>query len=200
MLITKDEYIIRPLIREDAKLLKSWGSFNDPLYHGYEYNNLTKKEEDIWYRLKRKIHRSEYFSVISHDNHLIGYIGIKQINLMLKSALLGIVLDPNYTSKSYGTKIMSDFLDYYFIDKEMRVLNLEVNSWNKRGIRLYEKFGFEIKNSKFIVFENQSLDLSKEEYKDIRDDFKYINSTLQTKIYKMKLERQVYLNEIRNRK
>lgn len=200
MNINNKNYTIRPLMKKDGDLLKYWGTFDDPLYFGYEYNCLTEKELAIWYLMKRKINRSEYFSVISKENNLIGYIGIKDINPIFKKAKLGIVLDPNFVSRGIGTMILADFLEYYFLDKKFNLLELEVNSWNLRAIKLYKKYGFKITNTEYIKFENQDIDIFDEKYRNLSDDFKEFNGYIFSKIYKMNLEKKEYLNEIRNRK
>lgn len=185
-------YTIRPLKKSDAELLKYWGEFNDPLFYGYEYNDLNNKEKEIWYKLKTKINHCQYYSVISDEDKLIGYVGLKELNYISKTAKLGIVIDPNLVSKGYGSLILRDFLDIYFNLKKYSRLDLEVNSWNTRAIKLYEKFGFKNISSRYQKFENQELHL--EEYDNYEEHFKYVRNEIYSKIYKMSLEREDFLN------
>ncbi|EHR35723.1 GNAT family N-acetyltransferase [Helcococcus kunzii] len=189
------EFKWSPLTLEDGDKLKEWTSFESPLFVGYNYNNLTEREKQFWYISKQKRFNSSYFSIYVGDE-MIGYIGIKEINKLLKTAKLGIVFDSKWTSKGYGSAVLKDFLDYYFNDLRMRRLDLEVNSWNDRAIKLYKKFGFKINSSKYIEFENQRLDLSKPEYIKYKDDFIEKDGKLFTKIYLMNLKRQEYFDEI----
>lgn len=71
----------------------------------------------------------------------VGYIGLKDIKKLRRYAYLGISLDPNYTSKGLGTKIMEGFLDYAFLRLEMKTI-LDVNAFNERAKKLYKKMGF----------------------------------------------------------
>ncbi|MCT1796266.1 GNAT family N-acetyltransferase [Helcococcus kunzii] len=189
------EFKWSPLTLEDGDKLKEWTSFESPLFVGYNYNNLTEREKQFWYISKQRRFNSSYFSIYVGDE-MIGYIGIKEINKLLKTAKLGIVFDSKWTSKGYGSAVLKDFLDYYFNDLRMRRLDLEVNSWNDRAIKLYKKFGFKINSSKYIEFENQRLDLSKPEYIKYKDDFIEKDGKLFTKIYLMNLKRQEYFDEI----
>lgn len=198
MEINKD-YFIRELRREDGFKLSKWGRFNDPLYYGYEYNDLSDREVGQWYKVKTKHWRSEYFAIISPQDDLIGYIGMKEINGLLKTAKLGIVIDPNLVSKGYGTSVMKEFLDHVFKEKKMRRLDLEVNAWNTRALKLYTKFGFRKNGETFIQFENQDLNLDEQRFAEIKDEFLVKNNTLYSKIYKMSLIAKEYLDESGNR-
>lgn len=191
------DFKISPLKYEDGKKLKEWTSYDNPLLVGYNYNNLTDKELLLWYVMKQKKFRSSYFSIYVGDD-LIGYFGIKDINNKLKTAELGIVFDAKWTSKGYGTKVLEQFLEYYFTKLNMRRLDLEVNSWNERALRLYKKFGFKIDSEKFVEFENQKIDITSDKYKDMKEHFLIEDDIVYTKIYTMKLKKQEYIDENRD--
>lgn len=193
------DYTIRKLRLEDGEKLKEWGAYDSPLFTGYNYNSLTERELTIWFMMKQRRFGSSYFSIYVRDE-MIGYIGMKEINSILRSAKLGIVFDSKWTSKGYGTRVLADFLQYFFIEKKMKRLDLEVNSWNDRAINLYKKFGFEEYESKYLEFENQSLDLEAPEFENLKEHFFVDQGKIYSKIYCMKLRRQEYINENRIRK
>lgn len=193
-----DNFTIRPLKKSDSLLLNSWGSFNDSLFYGYEYNDLSEREKEIWYRVKTKTNFCQYYSVIMDDGHLLGYVGIKEINYINKSSKLGIVIDPNFVSQGYGKKILNNFLDIYFNLKKYKTLELEVNSWNYRAIKLYESLGFKYKSERYQKFENQDLDIEKID--DFEKNFNIIRNDIYSKVLKMSLKREEFINESRIRK
>lgn len=195
MEIRRKEYYIRKLKYEDGKLLSKWSTFESPLFSGYNYNNLTDSEIKIWYKVKQPFYRSSYFSVMKDEENLIGYVGIKEINRFLKKAKLGIVLDPNYVSKGYGTKIMLDFLYYYFNTLNMKKLVLEVNDWNFRARKMYENLGFTYESEKFEYFENQNLDLYTDYMKEYKNSFIIKRGSIYSKTHIMSLRKQEYKNE-----
>lgn len=189
------KYKLEPLKISDGKKLKDWTSYESPLFLGYNYNNLSDKEIILWFASKQPRFNSSYFSIYVEDD-LIGYIGLKEINKYLKTAKLGVVFDSKWTSKGYGSLVMKDFLDYCFKELKFRRIDLEVNSWNHRALRLYEKFGFKYNSTKYLEFENQELNLEDEKFKKYSEDFLFENGKIHTKIYVMKLKRQEYLDEI----
>ena len=103
-------YRLEPLVREDAKLLKSWDEFSDPIFYGYNYNNLNENQEEIWFLMKQKKYRSSYFSIKDEEGNLLGFIGLKKINNILNTAKLGIVIAPSFVSNGLGTSVMEEFI------------------------------------------------------------------------------------------
>ena len=188
----RDEYYIKDLEAQDRFLLNKWAEFEDPIFYGYNYVDMSDKELSYWYSTKQYPFRVSYFSVMDYDGNMIGYLGIKEINRFTKAAKLGIVLDPRHVSKGYGTLIMKDFLAYYFDELNMKRLNLEVNGWNKRAINLYKKFGFKYYGEYMQKFENQTLDIYSDEYSDVREFFEEKTLGLYNKIYKMSMTKLEY--------
>ena len=84
---------------------------------------------------------------------------------------------------------MKLLLDFYFFDKHMRKLKLEVNNFNLRAIRLYEKFGFKKVADSLISFPIEDKDL---EIFNNPAYFTYKAGKLFSKTSKMELERQTY--------
>ena len=193
-------YRLEPLVREDAKLLKSWDEFSDPIFYGYNYNNLNENQEEIWFLMKQKKYSSSYFSIKDEEGNLLGFIGLKEINNILNTAKLGIVIAPSFVSNGLGTSVMEEFIAMCFDEFKFRRINLEVNEWNTRAINLYKRFNFKEYKYDYQEFENQLLDLNDERYEDIRDSFIIEDGVIYSKVIHMSLNRQEYRNESRTRK
>lgn len=193
-------YRLEPLVREDAKLLKSWDEFSNPIFYGYNYNNLNENQEEIWFLMKQKKYRSSYFSIKDENGNLLGFIGLKEINNILNTAKLGIVIAPSFVSNGLGTRVMEEFIAMCFDEFKFRKINLEVNEWNTRAINLYKRFNFKEYKYDYQEFENQLLDLDDERYEDIRDSFIIEDGVIYSKVIHMSLNRQEYRNESRTRK
>ena len=193
-------YRLEPLVREDAKLLKSWDEFSDPIFYGYNYNNLNENQEEIWFLMKQKNYRSSYISIKDEEGNLLGFIGLKEINNILNTAKLGIVIAPSFVSNGLGTRVMEEFIAMCFDEFKFRKINLEVNEWNTRAINLYKRFNFKEYKYDYQEFENQLLDLEDERYEDIRDSFIIEDGVIYSKVIHMSLNRQEYRNESRTRK
>lgn len=99
-----------------------------------------------------------YFAIVDQDNELIGYFctGISaqvpagnKISAYTEEQIdIGIGLKPNLTGKGFGTTFFSFILHDIQGTHPNTNLRLTVATFNKRAIRLYEKFGF-VKQKKF---------------------------------------------------
>lgn len=157
-IIGKDEEIyLKEIDIDDALDLRYWKLFKDERLKGYNYGNFTEIDSEVWY-MNVKGFRKKYFAVRKNkDNRMIAFIGLKDINKITKKSTLGIVFDPAFTSCGYGYKAMDILLDYYFKDMKFNEMYLEVNDFNERAKKLYEKLGFKKIGTSLEVFENQEV-------------------------------------------
>ncbi|MDA3969391.1 UDP-4-amino-4,6-dideoxy-N-acetyl-beta-L-altrosamine N-acetyltransferase [Helicobacter ibis] len=95
----------------------------------------------------------EYFLVYSGDV-AIGVVYFVDINS--DSCEFGIYANPNL--KGYGKILMQHLLDYAKNTLKVKTLYSSVYTKNKRALKLYESFGFEIQENKEMSF--VKLDLS----------------------------------------
>lgn len=184
-----DRLDIRPLQKRDADALATWGVHTDSLLFGYNYTDLSPIELRLWYTSKRIGLFNKYYAIVDKSERFIGYIGIKQINPILRTSKLGLVLDPNHLEKGYGTEAMRLFLDYYFEVLGMMAMDLEVNDFNTRARRLYEKLGFVYGGECLEHFENQNLTQKEIDALGVAKSFIQFKGDWYTLIHKMKLKR-----------
>ena len=174
--------------RESALELKNWGNFSDPRLIGYNYGNLTDFELRLWYG-NINMPNKRYFAVRrKEDDRFIGFIGLKNINPILKRAKLGIVFDANYVSLGYGYEAIREIFVIFFEEMKYRTLYLDVNLFNERAIRAYKKAGFKKTSYSREAFENQAIDLD-ERY------FEMSKGLIYSKIMNMKISKDEY-NEL----
>ncbi|WP_430788050.1 GNAT family N-acetyltransferase [Virgibacillus flavescens] len=99
-----------------------------------------------------------YFAIVDQDDELLGYFctgvsaqvpaGNKVKAYSEDMVDIGIGMKPTLTGKGFGTTFFSFILhDIEQANPNLR-MRLTVATFNKRAIRLYEKFGF-IKKNKF---------------------------------------------------
>lgn len=134
--------IIRPLEIGDVFLMRGWGKHDNPLIADYNFPDLTDREIERWYKKKTSSFRNKYFAIYNEENKFIGYLGMKDIKRLRKESTLGLVFDPNYVSKRYGTETLETFLNYYFNELNMKRMYLEVAEFNVRAYKLYRNMGF----------------------------------------------------------
>ncbi|MBU5428327.1 GNAT family N-acetyltransferase [Tissierella pigra] len=190
MEIRGERVIIRDLQLEDVFNMKNWGTHENPLIEDYNFPPMNDKEIKLWYKMKTNRLFNKYYGILNEDNKLIGYMGTKDIKVIRREATLGIVLDPNYVNKGYGTEILDTFLEYYFTEMKMKKMILEVAEFNKRAYRVYEKVGFLPVGYYLDEFFDSNLNLTNPYYLEEKSSFVITNKKIYNYIYKMVLNKK----------
>lgn len=185
---------IRPLELKDVYQMRNWGYHKNPLLADYNFPILTDTSIQKWYKIKTKSWFDKYYGVLNNDDILIGYMGIKNIKLIRRESTLGIVFDPNYIDKGYGSEALKYFLNYYFNEMRMKRMYLEVAEFNTRAYRVYENMGFVPVAYYLDEFFDHNLDLMGSYYLDAKSGFVISDEKIYNYIYKMRLNKEDFLD------
>lgn len=185
--------IIRDLKLEHIYCMRDWGLHENPLIEDYNFPPMNDLEIKIWYRKKTNKRLNRYYGILNEENKLIGYMGIKNIRRIRRESTLGIVFDPNYVDKGYGTETLKLFLEYYFNEMKMKKMILEVAKFNKRAYRVYEKMGFKEAGYYLDEFFDSNLDLLSPYYNKEKSSFVIKDKKIYNYIYRMVLSRQKFM-------
>ena len=99
--------------------------------------------EFLQQRLCKPTNEDIILAIETKDGIYLGGIGLHRINYFDCHAEVGIVIGKKeYRGKGYGTDAMLTVLNYAFNQLNLHKVYLHVYSFNKRGIRSYEKCGF----------------------------------------------------------
>lgn len=189
-LIEDDDIKIKKFEKNDLNNFKNFSPYDDILLTDYNLCFLKESEIKKWEK-KIKSKKNNYF-VIFLNKIMIGYIGISRISFLNSNYELSLSLDEKYCSKGYGFKSLRLFLEYYFENFDKYSIWLNVNAFNQRAIKLYEKIGFE-KISEFLGdFEVQKMQKLKR-YEETKEYFEEKNNIIYSKIFTMKLDRLRFL-------
>ena len=189
-LIEDDDIKIKKFEKNDLKNFKNFSAYDDILLTDYNLCFLKESEIKKWEK-KIKSKKNHYFAVFLNEI-MIGYIGISRISFLNSNYELSLSLDEKNCSKGYGFKSLRLFLEYYFKNIDKYSIWLNVNAFNQRAIKLYEKIGFE-KISEFLGdFEVQRMQKLKR-YKETKEYFEEKNNIIYSKIFTMKLDRLRFL-------
>ncbi len=174
-IMTGKKCYLSPLCFDDAHLYKSW--INDlevGMNLGAAPQILTiEKEKEVLERIM-KSESSYSFAIIDKQNdRLNGRISIMCVDLINRRAMLAIVIgDKNYWNGGFGTEATGLMLDYGFNILNLNSVYPNVFSYNKRGIRCYEKCGFRVagklRESRLFAdkyYDTVMMDILKDEYK-----------------------------------
>lgn len=189
-LIEDDDIKIKKFEKNDLKNFKNFSAYDDILLTDYNLCFLKESEIKKWEK-KIKSKKNYYFALFLNEI-MIGYIGISRISFLNSNYELSLSLDEKYCSKGYGFKSLRLFLEYYFENFDKYSIWLNVNAFNQRAIKLYEKIGFE-KISEFLGdFEVQKMQKLKR-YEETKEYFEEKNNIIYSKIFTMKLDRLRFL-------
>ena len=111
--------------------------------------------------LEELINNEEIY-VAKENNNIVGYIIIEimeknnrkmRYRKILEISNLGV--EENYRNKGIGTELLN-FIKNKALENNCTDLYLTVNEENKNAIKLYEKFGFKIKNIAYSMQINKN--------------------------------------------
>lgn len=163
-----------PLEEKHVLDFLSWTDYDNPLFAMY---NFSEDEDTVgdWFRWKTKGRRDRYFAILV-EGRAAGYMGLKGISRISRSAELGIILDRTVIDGGVGRASITWLLNHGFFNLGLERIFLEVLPWNERAIHLYESLGFEASNPVY-----RPVELSRQELMDSAFDpyRKYIRSLRQ---------------------
>ncbi len=135
----------RPLELEDEPHLRRW--INDPRVWRTLGHYLPKnaQAERAWIESLYKSETDVVFGVALKENDaLVGTTGLHRVNPVSRSAVFGICIgDVSQHNMGFGTEATRLCVQYGFEVLNLNRIELEVLANNFRGIRTYQKAGFQ---------------------------------------------------------
>ena len=68
-----------------------------------------------------------------------------------------VLINPQFIHQGYGTKVVKKAIDYAFQELKFKMLTLIVRKEHQIGLKLYQKFGFEILGERVEMIENEKI-------------------------------------------
>jgi len=142
---------LRPIEREDLPRFVEW--FSDPEVRRYLSMVLpfSLAQEERWFEalLDRLEERTLVaLTIETLDGVHIGNIGLHNIDWKDRHAELGIAIgEKEYWGRGYGTDAIHTILRVAFHDMNLHRVFLRVHADNARGIRCYQKVGFQMEGT-----------------------------------------------------
>ena len=140
-----EKVILGPIMKQNLETYVKW--INDievSKYLNILHTVMTIEGEENWYEKKIVDDSSAIFSIYDKKTgKLIGNTSLENINKFDRTATFGIIIgEKDYWGKGYGTEATRLIIDFGFNVLNLNNIRLEVFSYNKRGIKAYEKVGF----------------------------------------------------------
>jgi len=142
---------LRAAEREDITAFLRWVNDTDVTENLFLVSPMSRFEEEQWYDAMMKKPASEHVLVIevkdqspNDDYRPIGTCQFHNIDWRNRSAEIGIMIgEKTFWNRGYGTETMRLLLIHGFDTLNFHRIWLQVYEKNKRGIRAYEKAGFQ---------------------------------------------------------
>lgn len=146
-MIAGEKVRLRPIERDDLPRYVEW--FGDPKVrrHLLVWLPFSLAQEERWFEnLQGRLERQEdvLLAIDTIDGVHIGNVGLHAIDWKNRSAELGITIgEKSYWGQGYGTDAVRAMLNLAFREMNLHRVFLRVDADNARGIRCYEKVGFQ---------------------------------------------------------
>lgn len=140
--------ILRSPIKEDAQAMIDYlniiGGESDFITFGKnEFSMSVEAEQDYIERINSMDNSKNILIIIEDEIVGIASITSVQKERMKHNGTLGISIRKKYWGIGLGSEIMAYLIDWAKSNKITKKINLLVREDNIRGVKLYEKFGFE---------------------------------------------------------
>lgn len=142
--IDAENIYLSPVSVDDAEKYAKWlaePTISDKLHNTCKVFNIESEKDFLSDILKR----GDYiFGIIrKSDDSLIGNCSLKNINMIDRTATVGIFIgDVDNQNKGFGTEVLKALVNYGFGVLNLNNINLSVFDFNERAIKCYKKVGF----------------------------------------------------------
>lgn len=191
-LVENEVIAIRDFLKSDLDEFKKFTPYENLLLSDYNLCFLDSADLKFWIS-NIKNRKNRYFAILlkGENNRLIGYLAVKKNNSFSGQYELAISLDAKYSSNGYGFISLKLFFDYYFKNINKSIW-LNVNSFNRRAISLYEKIGFQKISEFYGEFEVQNFKDTRT-FLENKEDFMVNKNVIFTRIFSMKLDEYSFM-------
>ena len=146
-MIVGEKVRLRPIEGDDLPRCVKWFADPDVRHHLANYLPFSLAQEERWFEaLQGRTEREEalLLAIETADGVHVGNVGLSDINWKDRHAELGIVIgEKTYWGRGYGTDAIRTLLSLAFREMNLHRVFLRVDTDNARGIRCYEKAGFQ---------------------------------------------------------
>jgi RimJ/RimL family protein N-acetyltransferase len=148
-MITGKRVRLRAITREDLPVFVGWLNDPDVSRNISIYYVQSLEQEEKWFQdsLTHPVEEQALaIEIQDQDNwKLAGDVGFLNFDQHERSAELGIFIgDKTAWDKGFGTETMQLMVDYGFATLNLNRIYLRVYETNPRGMRCYEKVGFQL--------------------------------------------------------
>ncbi len=139
LLASEDEIHLRPLSKEDFRLIWDWA--NDPvtIANSFESAAIPWEQHREWCEDKMNNPRCSFWIACSRN---LGQLGVVRFDQKDGEATISVSLGPHARGRGYGRKIIRLACDQLFQSSEVNLVRALIKPANRASIRVFERAGF----------------------------------------------------------
>lgn len=147
-LLTGEHVRLRALDERDLPHLERWWS--DPEWQVFQQLTVRPQPDGATQEQFKRWSTNDSasgagFSIETIESgQFVGHVTLWGAALPSRSATLGIIVGPNHVGRGYGTDAVRVAARYGFRSMGLHRIGLAVAAFNTRGLRAYEKAGFQV--------------------------------------------------------
>jgi ribosomal-protein-alanine N-acetyltransferase len=130
-------FILEDMTEEDGQAVCDWRY--PPPYERYRWPSWETMVEHKREFGDPEIRKRQYKAVRNEQNELIGYVQFFPLD---RTVRVGLGLKPDCCDKGYGPAVIRKAVEEARLRQPAAEIDLEVEQWNRRAIRAYQKAGF----------------------------------------------------------
>ena len=135
------------MLKEDVPALARWNQdleFTARMGGPGEAHSLEMRQEFYDKNSRMRADSIEFAVLLLSTGQLIGFSGLFDISRAMTATLFVGIGERELWGKGLGTEATRLIFEYGFFFRSLHSIKVEVNGYNRRAIRLYERLGFKL--------------------------------------------------------
>ncbi|MGY3779387.1 GNAT family N-acetyltransferase [Isobaculum melis] len=170
--LTGDKIILKSISENDVDALLEIENQSSLIILGDDEVPYPRTKESLLKFIHTEDPERVFGIYLKENNQIVGNISIYHVDLQNLNCEIGLSISENYQNLGIGFESIKLVIDFIFYYLPMEKIKLQVFSFNKKAIKLYEKLGFQhegsLRNEIFRFGKFQNL----ENYSILRDEWK----------------------------
>jgi RimJ/RimL family protein N-acetyltransferase len=133
------------MIKEDVPALARWNQdleFTARMGSSGEAHSLEMRQEFFDKNARMRADSIEFAVLLLATGQLIGFGGLFDISRAMAATLFVGIGERDHWGQGHGTEATRLICEYGFFFRSLHSIKVEVNGYNRRAIRVYERLGF----------------------------------------------------------
>jgi RimJ/RimL family protein N-acetyltransferase len=135
------------MLREDIPAIARWNQdleFTARMGSPGEAHSLEMRQEFYDKNSRMRADSVEFAVLLLSTGQLIGFGGLFDISRAMTATLFLGIGERDHWGKGLGTEATRLICEYGFFFRSLQSIKVEVNGYNRRAIRVYERLGFKL--------------------------------------------------------